>query len=87
MTGAEIDAIKEADDSRIWEEMNAETVDTRAAVDLLTQAVALLEQVEQLVTDAAEVLDGKPDASRVESLNIDAEDLECAVRAQIERMG
>jgi hypothetical protein len=86
MTDAQLDAIKEAEDARIWEELNKEDPATQKAVDLLTKAVALLEQVEQLVQDAAEAVENTPETDRVASLNIDAEELEIAVRTQIERM-
>lgn len=82
----DVDAIKEAADARVWEELNAEDQKAQKAVDLLTKAVALLEQVEQLVNDAAEAVEYTPESDRVASLNIDAEELEIAMRLQIGRM-
>lgn len=86
MTGAEVDALKEAEDARIWEELNAEDPKAQKAVELLTKAVQLLEQVEHLVEQAAEAVEYTPESDRVASLNIDTEELEIAVRMQIERM-
>lgn len=86
MTDAQLAAIKEAADARAWEELNEEDPHAKAAVDLLTKVVQLLEQVESLVHDAAEAVEDTPETDRVASLNIDAEELEIAVRMQIERM-
>lgn len=86
MTDAQLDAIKEAADARAWEELNKEDPHTKAAVDLLTMAVQLLERVESLVQDAAEAVEDVPETDRIASLNIDAEELEIAVRMQIRRM-
>jgi hypothetical protein len=86
MTGAEVDAIKEADDARIWEERNAENPYTIEAVDLLTKAIALLEMAHDKLTDAANVLGFNPDAYRIESFGDDMGNLASSIRQQIERM-
>lgn len=86
MTDARLDAIKEAEDARAWEELNEEDPHAKTAVDLLTRAVQLLEQVESLVQEAAEAVKGTPATDRIASLNLTAEDLEVDIRMQIGRM-
>ena len=86
VTGAELDAIKEAADMRAWEDLNTEDPKAQKAVRLLCDAAQMLERVEALISQAAEAIDGTPETFRVESLNNDAEELEIAVRMQIERM-
>ena len=86
MTGAQLSAIKEAEDAKAWEDLNKEDPHAKAAVELLTMAAQLIEKVECLVRDAAEEVEDTPETDRVASLNIDAEELEVAVRMQIERM-
>ena len=86
MTDARLDAIKEAEDARAWEELNKEDPHAKAAVDLLTRAVQLLEQVESLVQEAAEAVEDTPETDRIASLNMTAEDLEVDIRMQIGRM-
>ena len=86
MTDARLDAIKEAEDARAWEELNKEDPHAKAAVDLLTRAVQLLEQVESLVQDAAAEVEDSPETDRIASLNMTAEDLEVDIRMQIGRM-
>jgi hypothetical protein len=86
MTGAEVDAIKEADDARIWEERNTENPYTAEAVDLIAKAIALLEMAQDKLNDAANVLGFNPDAYRIESLSDDTGKLASSIRQQIERM-
>ena len=86
MTGAEVDAIKEADDARVWEERNAENPYTTEAVDLLKKAISLLETVQDKIADAANVLGFNPDAYRIESFGDDAGKLASGIKKQIERM-
>lgn len=86
MTGAEVDEIVEAEDAKAWEDLNAEDPHTQKAVELLKQATDMLEQVENLVTDAADAVGGTFETHRVASLNIDTGALLIALRMQIERM-
>ena len=86
MTDATLDAIKEAEDARIWEELNKEDPKAQKAVRLLCDAVQMLERIEALIAQAAEAVEDTPETDRIASLNIDAEELEIAVRMQIERM-
>ena len=86
MTDAQLDAMKEAEDARIWEELNREDPQTKAAVEKLEMAIDLLERVEKLLQDAAEDVEDTPETDRVAALNMDAEQLEISVRVQAGRM-
>lgn len=86
MTDAQLDAIKEAEDARIWEELNAEDPKAQQAVDLLNKAVKALEEAEKHLQEAAGLVEHTPETDRIASLNMSAEDLEIDVRMQVERM-
>lgn len=86
MTGAQLDAIKQAEDMRIWEEMNKEDPKAKKAAELLGQAVQLLEKVEYLLSKAVVAVGDEGETDRIYALNNDAEELEIAVRMQIGRM-
>lgn len=86
MTNAQLDAIRGEETMRIWEDMDADNQRAKRAVDQLTKAVEMFRQVEKLINDAAQIVDGTPEQNRIESLNIDVEALEIAVLMQIERM-
>ena len=85
MTDAQLDAIKEAEDMRIWEELNKDDPNARA-VDLLNKAMKALEEAEGYLQEAAAEVEHTPETDRIASLNMSAEDLEIDVRMQIGRM-
>lgn len=86
MTDAELDAIKAAEDMRAWHELNKEDQHSKAAVEFLRLAVQALEEVESYLQSAAEAVEDTPETDRILSLNMDAEELECNIRTQMERM-
>ena len=86
MTDAELDAIKTAEDMRAWHELNKEDPHSKAAVEFMRQAVQALEQAEAYLQKAADQVEDTPETDRILSLNMDAEELECNIRTQIERM-
>ena len=86
MTDAQLDAIKEAEDARIWEELNAEDPKAKQAVDLLNKAVTALWDAEVYLQEAAKLVEHTPETDRIASLNMDVENLEVDVRMQIRRM-
>lgn len=86
MTGVELDAIKQAEDMRVWEEMHKEDPKVQTAVALLQQAVKSLEEAESFLQEAAEAVEHVPETDRIASLHMTAQDLECDIRAQIVRM-
>jgi hypothetical protein len=86
VTGAQLDAIKDATYMATWEALNKDDPKAQKAVELLKLAIDLLERVEQVVADAAEAVENTPEQWRVESLNVDADELVSALRMQIERM-
>lgn len=86
MTGAQLDAIKEAEDMRIWEELNKEDPNAKAAVEFLRQAVQALEEAESYLQSAAGLVEHTPETDRIASLNMSAEELEIDVRMQMKRM-
>lgn len=86
MTDAQLDAIKEAEDARIWEALNKEDPNAQAAVEFLRQAVQALEEAESYLQSAAELVEHTPETDRIASLNMTAEDLEVDIRMQIGRM-
>ncbi len=85
MTGAEVDAIKEAADAKAWEELNEEDPRVTAAIDSLKDAIAALQQVEDSLNSAAGAVDDRPETYRIMSLMQSAVDLECDIEAQIRR--
>ncbi len=86
MTGAQLDEIKDAQDTAAWHELNREDPAAIKATALLKEAVNLLEQVERKLQDAEAQVADTPEADRIGSLNMAAEELEISVRTQIERM-
>jgi hypothetical protein len=86
MTGAEVDAIKEAADAAAWEEQTKEEPNVQAAIDLLTKAVDTLAQVQEYLSQAAEAVEDSPETHRIASIENDVAEIELYVRAQIRRM-
>ena len=86
MTDAQLDAIKEAEDARIWEELNKTDPKVESAVGHLRRAVAAFKEAERHLREAAELVEHTPETDRIASLNMDTEDLEVDIRMQIERM-
>jgi len=82
-----VDAIKEAEDARVWEELNKEDPHAKAAVALCKSALACLTQCVVLLKKAAETVDGSPETDRVAAIANELEDLGCDVSAQMKRMG
>ena len=85
MTGAEVDAIKEAADAMAWEELNEDDPHAKAAVDLLTKAAHALQQAEDYLQQAAAEVEDSPETYRIASLEGAVEDLETLVRSQERR--
>lgn len=85
MTGAEVDAIKEAADARAWEELNEEDPHVKAAVCLLDKAVQALQEAEDFLYQAAAEVEDSPETYRIASLEESVEDLEIDVREQARR--
>ena len=81
-----LDAMKEAQDAKAWEDLHREDPNKSAAVDLLKMAVQVLEQAEKTLLRAADMVDGSPDCDRIVSLENGTEDIEICVRQQIGRM-
>jgi len=85
MTGAEVDGIKEADDARIWEDINeCETV--QEAIDELHKAMTALADATVYLTRAARAVQYTPESYRILSLVTAADDLTVDVMKQTERM-
>lgn len=85
MTGAEVDAIKEAADARAWEELNEEDPRVKAAIDLLTKAAHALQQAQDFLWEASQQVENSPETYRIGALEQAAQELEFDVRAQIRR--
>lgn len=85
MTGAEVDAIKEAADAMAWEELNEDDPHAKAAVDLLTKAAHALQQAEDFLQQAATEVEGSPETHRIAALEEAAENLDADVWTQIRR--
>ena len=83
MTGYEVQALKEAEDARIWEELNApdpyEKQMTDAALDMRL-AVEMISKAEDYLMDAVSAVSGTPMEDRVSSLLNDLEDLKFSIR-------
>ena len=82
MTGWEVQALKEAEDARIWEELNApdpyEKILKEAAKDLEKARAAFTEAIDRLA-DASSVVSETPMQKKVDSLYEAAEDLKCEI--------
>jgi hypothetical protein len=81
----DVDAIKEAEDAKAWEELNKEDPHAKAAVDLLTKAAHALQQAEDFLQQAAAEVEDSPETYRIASLEQSVEDLEIDVRKQAGR--
>jgi hypothetical protein len=81
----DVDAIKEAEDAKAWEELNKEDPHAKAAVDLLTKAAHALQQAEDFLQQAATEVEDSPETYRIASLEQSVEDLEIDVRKQAGR--
>lgn len=86
MTDAQLDAMVEAENARIWKELNRDDPKAQEARRKLLAAVGLVKQAEALVADAAEAVEHTPETDRIASLNIDLEDIENAMREQARRL-
>lgn len=88
MTGWEVQALKEAEDARIWEELNApdraEKQMKEAAVSM-KQAEELIDKAENALLTAMDRLNPYPMENRVGSLESDLEDLRYSIRALREK--
>ena len=90
MTGWEVQALKEADDARIWEEINAPDPAVKnmvEAAESMKQAEEMISKAEDYLIDAVNCLDGFPMADRVESLENDLEDLRYSIKVLREKYG
>ena len=90
MTGWEVQALKEAEDARIWEEINAPDPavgNMVEAAESMKQAEDFISRAEDYLMDAVNSLDGFPMADRVESLENDLEDLRYSIKALREKYG
>lgn len=81
-----VDQIKEAEDARVWEELNSDDPKRRAAVDLLYKAIEKTRELQRILSDAADKMDGTPEADRIESLGLSANIIECDIMAQTGRL-
>ena len=78
MTGWEVQALKEADDARIWEELNAPDPYEKQMEDSAREmrlAVEMINKAEDYLMDAVSSVSGTPMEDRVSSLLNDLEEL------------
>jgi hypothetical protein len=81
----DVDAIKEAEDAKVWEALNKDDPHVKAAVDLLNKARAALLNAESFLEDAAAEVAESPETYRIGSLAQSVEELEIAVTMQVRR--
>ena len=78
MTGWQVQALKEAEDARIWEELNEpdkyEKVLKDAATDLET-AIMKLRDAQDRLADASSVLSETPMQAKIDSFNDSLDDI------------
>lgn len=86
MTEAELDAAKIAEDMRKWHQLNRDAPQAKASVKLLKQAIQSLEEAERYLLRAADAVEHTPECDRILSIECGTEDIETAVRGQVERM-
>ena len=83
MTGWEVQALKEAEDARIWEELNApdpyEKQMRDAALDL-SLAIEPISKAEDYLMDAVADVSETPMEAKVSALLEAMEDLECDIK-------
>ena len=86
MTNAELDAVKQTEDAKAWEELNKEYPRAKSAVAYLKLAVNGLASAFSCLTAAAELVDNTPEYDRIMSLSDDVEKLETEINKQKGRM-
>ena len=86
MTGAQLESLIAAEDARAWHELCKDDPNTQNAVACVRLAVRALEECESYLKSAAESVEHTPEADRIISLTMSAENLEIDVRMQLERM-
>ena len=90
MTGWEVQALKEAEDARIWEELNApdpyEKQLRDAALDL-SLAIEPISKAENYLMDAIADVSETPMEAKVTALLEAMEDLECDIKSLQEKYG
>ena len=82
MTGWEVQALKEADDARIWEELNAPDPYEKQMEDSAREmrlAVEMIGKAEDYLMDAVSAVNDTPMEDRVSSLLNDLEDLHIGI--------
>ena len=82
MTDAQLDALKQELDSRVWEALNAEDPKAQKALDLLNKAAKALDGVVDMLIEAAAQVDNTPHGCRITSLKDGVEEMGIAVQAQ-----
>ena len=90
MTGWEVQALKEAEDARIWEELNAPDPyekQMRDAALEMKQAIDQIDKAENFLVDAIAALDETPMEDKVNSLLEALEDLNCDINMLQEKYG
>lgn len=90
MTGWEVQALKEAEDARIWEELNAPDPYEKQMRDAALEMRLAIEQVgkaEDYLADAIASVSGTPMEYRVASLLDSLEDLEYSIKVLQEKYG
>ena len=83
MTGWEVQALKEAEDARIWEELNAPDPfekQMRDAALELSLAIEPIEKAESYLMDAVADVSETPMEKKVAALLEAMEDLECEIK-------
>lgn len=83
MTGWEVQALKEAEDARIWEELNAPDPfekQMRDAALELSLAIEPIEKAESYLMDAVADVSDTPMEEKVAALLEAMEDLECEIK-------
>lgn len=90
MTGWEVQALKEAEDARIWEELNAPDPYEKQMRDAALEMRLAIEQIskaEDYLADAIASVSETPMEYRVASLLDSLEDLEYSIKALQEKYG
>ena len=90
MTGWEVQALKEAEDARIWEELNAPDPYEKQMRDAAMEMRLAIEQIskaEDYLADAIASVSETPMEDRVASLLDSLEDLEYSIKVLQEKYG
>lgn len=86
MTNDALDNLRLQECAKAWSELNYEDPQTDSAIESCEKAMKLLAEVETLLFDAAEDVDGSNASFHLRDFMREAEGLECSIRLQVKEL-